>query len=177
MSYNYRLCRNLLVYCIVLIVPMPQTLQDFCLGSTRSQDTPIVTLSTVLAATDLTPQQKILGNSLLSTIDSSVGQAFTKASEILSLVVRFMRIVETYNLHGEDKKRVVLYIIARLINNLDMSDEDKESLFLIAYPLVSTSIDTIVMAVNGGLDELRASCISWCRRRLALPPLPPSTDA
>jgi len=78
------------------------------------------------------------------------GSEQLNASTVITLSVRLMELVEKLpNIDGPEKKRIVIEVAKMIVNDSDLSDEDKANVNLIIDLTLPMVIDSIISASRG----------------------------
>lgn len=118
---------------------------------------------------------------VLSNIDqviidmkAAIANRKVNLSTFMLLVPRCMEIVEKIpTLTGPEKKALVLEVLARLVEELPIDEEDKQSLKLIVTTVVPVVVDTIVSSALGQfainvveeIEEEVTGCFAKCSKK------------
>jgi len=78
------------------------------------------------------------------------GSEQLSTSSVITLAVRLMEVVEKLpNIDGAEKKRIVIEVAKLIVNDSNISDEDKINVNLIIDLTLPMVIDTIISASRG----------------------------
>jgi len=98
----------------------------------------------------------------------------TKAENYIPALAKTMSSVHAAEIHGFQKKEIVEDVMAKLVNTMQIHEDDKQVLQEIGTPGIGTIIDKIIAASKGYLflndpadDEAQSGCICGKRRKPA----------
>lgn len=93
------------------------------------------------------------------------GSEELNTSTVITLAIRLMELVEKLpNIDGAEKKRIVIEVAKLIVNDSDLSDEDKANVNLIIDLTLPMVIDSVVAASRGqfSLNNLKNKLKKLC---------------
>ena len=104
-------------------------------------------------------------------IKSMISNRKVTVSNIVTIVTLCMQIVQQYpSLEGAEKKEVVKQVVYRIVEETNLSEEDKLSLKVFLDATLDKTIDFVIKVANGEIDiigkveEIVTRCTAMCNK-------------
>lgn len=107
-------------------------------------------------------------NELTQTLESTVNTGDLDAKRLVQLIPDLMELVEKYpELKGRDKKRLVIEVLRKFVNNKVENEDKKTRLLELLDEVVPDMVDIVVDASKGKLNvnaitQVATGCLGWC---------------
>jgi hypothetical protein len=96
-----------------------------------------------------------LSNVVYDKLRSLITHKQVTISSIIGIVTLAMQLVQQFaGVSGEDKKKIVISVINRLIEEFPMSDEDRLAIKAVVATTLDKTIDFVIAIANGEIDLL-----------------------
>jgi hypothetical protein len=107
-----------------------------------------------------------LHNKLIARVKDKLNDAKNFSDFVVEAIVLLKE--EAHTLHGPDKKEMAIDLVKSVVENMEISDEDKAELKAKVFPTLGNTVDVLIAAAKGYLflqkveDAVCAKCTAKC---------------